>query len=486
MKKLLRAAVTCLALLAVPSAAEADAVSVSPTGDAFVNTANPTTNQGGQAYLRVTSAKTAFLSFDVDLPVGAHDATATLCLTVTRPAAVPTDVHVAESGPFDQAAVTAATAPAVGAELATFTVSVAGQVCTTGLPFTGGQVAFAVSSSSPYMNLPEFASSEALAGQPSLQVDFTAGVPPSVSDPAAVSGDASVGATLTAAATFAGDDPLSVTYQWEQCSDASCADVVGATAPTYNVTLADVGYSLRAKVMAENSMGSAESDAGTSVVSAPPPPRPVYDVDLTNEMWHCKTPQDHTRIRVTISSLSTRLDAVHLDAGCTGVIDEITISTDNSDGIKVHDVHDLVIAGGSITCTARSVDGVHQDGIQAMGGDHVTFQDYTVFCPTSNNGALFTSAGNGTTDQADAPSYISCVRCDLYGRNNAVHVGVSNHTSVTDSILHLGHSDSAPADCVRVLNGADERGLFAVDAQVEPLADHGNVCLDDVDRTLYP
>src|SRR5438128_1814647 len=69
-------------------------------------------------------------------------------------------------------------------------------------------------------------------------------------------------------------------------------------------------------------------------------------------------------------------DAVHLDSGCSGNM-TLHVTTGSDDGIKVHEgAHDLTV-NGSVTCNGR--DGtVHQDGIQAMGGQRVTFNIFVV------------------------------------------------------------------------------------------------------------
>ncbi len=87
-----------------------------------------------------------------------------------------------------------------------------------------------------------------------------------------VSGTAEDGHTLSASTgSWAGTEPFSYTYQWELCNSAgeSCANISGATSSTYLLGHGDVGDTLRVKVTASNSGGSASStSAATGVVAA--------------------------------------------------------------------------------------------------------------------------------------------------------------------------------------------------------------------------
>jgi hypothetical protein len=84
-----------------------------------------------------------------------------------------------------------------------------------------------------------------------------------------ITGKAVVGQTLTA--VVAEDDPLTTQYQWRRCPADKHAcnkehDIAGATAPSYTVQSADVGYELL--VVARR--GNVDEKDRTSVI--PPPP----------------------------------------------------------------------------------------------------------------------------------------------------------------------------------------------------------------------
>jgi hypothetical protein len=90
---------------------------------------------------------------------------------------------------------------------------------------------------------------------------------PILVSPPTVTGTAQQGQTLTASTGTWGDEPDSYAYQWQHCdaAGANCTDVAGATASTYAVTAADVGFTLHVGVTATNRFGSATS---TSAVTA--------------------------------------------------------------------------------------------------------------------------------------------------------------------------------------------------------------------------
>jgi hypothetical protein len=167
-------------------------------------------------------------------------------------------------------------------------------------------------------------------------------------------------------------------------------------------------------------------------------------IDLVNKGWVCRSAVDLESVTVTMNqngkALPTRGagndDAVHLSHGCTGNIGKITIVQYRGDGIKVGwGAHDLTIGGGSIRCLGRDP-GKHQDGIQVMGGQRVTFSGIDDQCLTSNNSAFFVN--KGTTSQ-ELPSDIVCNRCYLKGGGITVRIGNSVRSGVRDSTVVAGH-----------------------------------------------
>jgi hypothetical protein len=97
----------------------------------------------------------------------------------------------------------------------------------------------------------------------------TAFTPANVAVPA-ITGTPQQGQTLTASPGTWSVDDAAFTYQWQHCdaAGANCADVAGATQPTYAVTSADVGFTLRVNVVATNRFGAkGASSAQTTAVT---------------------------------------------------------------------------------------------------------------------------------------------------------------------------------------------------------------------------
>ena len=105
-----------------------------------------------------------------------------------------------------------------------------------------------------------------------------------------VSGTARVGQALTGSnGTWTGSAPITFENQWRLCNGAgaSCADIAGATEPTYTPVAGDVGKTVRLRVTATNSVSSVSADsaataavlvasplANTVLPSCPGPRRP--------------------------------------------------------------------------------------------------------------------------------------------------------------------------------------------------------------------
>jgi hypothetical protein len=100
---------------------------------------------------------------------------------------------------------------------------------------------------------------------------------PSFTSGPIIVGDAFVGSTLTAAATWTGDPLPTAKYTWGRCPPASntCKTIDHAEAAQYTVTASDVGYRLAAVVEIKNKAGTLPATtAPTAVVTAAPPPPP--------------------------------------------------------------------------------------------------------------------------------------------------------------------------------------------------------------------
>jgi glucose/arabinose dehydrogenase len=94
------------------------------------------------------------------------------------------------------------------------------------------------------------------------------GAPPVNTTQPSISGQPREGRTLTTTnGGWTGATPMTFKYQWRRCDSGgnSCVDIQNATASSYALTSADVGFRMRARVTATNSGGSASADSAPTV-----------------------------------------------------------------------------------------------------------------------------------------------------------------------------------------------------------------------------
>lgn len=86
-----------------------------------------------------------------------------------------------------------------------------------------------------------------------------------------ISGTARVGQQLTGAEGSWSGNPDAYTFQWQRCDVdiVLCSNVLGATAKTYLVRVADLGYRLRLRVTARNEKGSASANSALTAIVTP-------------------------------------------------------------------------------------------------------------------------------------------------------------------------------------------------------------------------
>jgi hypothetical protein len=92
------------------------------------------------------------------------------------------------------------------------------------------------------------------------------GGPVALSEPK-ITGTTTQGQTLSVSTGgWSGATPITYAYQWLRCdgNGNNCSNVSGATSSKYVLTSADVGHTLRTKVTAANSVGSANSTANAA------------------------------------------------------------------------------------------------------------------------------------------------------------------------------------------------------------------------------
>jgi hypothetical protein len=93
-----------------------------------------------------------------------------------------------------------------------------------------------------------------------------------------IKGDAVVGATLTAQATWTGEPAPIVRYTWRRCraTGGTCEAIADAAAAQYVVTAADLGFRIGVRIALKNKLGTVDPTPSvtTDVVVAAPIPTP--------------------------------------------------------------------------------------------------------------------------------------------------------------------------------------------------------------------
>ena len=168
----------------------------------------------------------------------------------------------------------------------------------------------------------------------------------------------------------------------------------------------------------------------------PLPPPSGMSVIQTDKSWTCTGPVDLDVVKITMTAASSG-DAVYLRKDCSGLIRRIEIDTWVADGVKINApapaAHDLLIGGGYIRCFDH-VAGAHQDAVQALGGERITFRNVEINCNSLPN-SQFLIGGSS----AIQPTDVVCERCFLgAGAASTVGIGESVRSGVRNSLLCRG------------------------------------------------
>jgi hypothetical protein len=157
----------------------------------------------------------------------------------------------------------------------------------------------------------------------------------------------------------------------------------------------------------------------------------------------CKGPVDTGLVHV----MSPSDVGVELDTGCTGHIGELRVTDAQVDGVKIKNAsanaaHDLVIDKLVVECRTAPA-GVHQDGVQVLGGARITIGEATVTgCRTSQ--VMLKKGGSGKTTPTDV-----VFGDGFYGPGAA-------HTFIIGTSVRSGLRDSVACPDTTKRNGAIE------------------------------
>jgi hypothetical protein len=155
-------------------------------------------------------------------------------------------------------------------------------------------------------------------------------------------------------------------------------------------------------------------------------------VNLTDQTFLCYGPLKLKSLQVTIDANSPVKAAVKFEKGCTGSVGNLVVHQALDDGVDVGGATNLTVNGGLITCTGH-VPGAHQDGIQVMSGNHITFSNMTVQCTTSTNSGFYVNS----VTTGDLPTNVLFTHgtIDPAGSSTAF-VNQAKNSGVEDSTLY--------------------------------------------------
>jgi hypothetical protein len=126
--------------------------------------------------------------------------------------------------------------------------------------------------------------------------------PPVNTVPPAISGTTQAGSTLTSTTgTWTGTPTITYARQWQRCdeSGANCADVLGASGVTYDLTAADVGSTMKIVVSATNAGGSDDAASSATGEISPAPPVTIPPSALVPGPSISGTPRDGDTLTAT-------------------------------------------------------------------------------------------------------------------------------------------------------------------------------------------
>jgi hypothetical protein len=193
--------------------------------------------------------------------------------------------------------------------------------------------------------------------------------------------------------------------------------------------------------------------------SLPPGPEPdAGTVITTTSSWECSGPLSAfgpLPIKVVSTIANPGNDnAINL-RGCSGdgdpgTIDLILDVHGNGadvgtayDAVRIgQDAHDLVVTG-NVECGARHPDpSIHQDIVQALSGNRITFVDFTSGDPFTGRWTCWGAGGGWYVTWANAgiPTDLVCLRCILATYNQNLRIDSSLRSGARDSVFGYSRS----------------------------------------------
>ena len=198
----------------------------------------------------------------------------------------------------------------------------------------------------------------------------------------------------------------------------------------------------------------------------PPPPPSGGETIIQNGQYVCRGQVNIDLLRITMNSPSS--DGLVLAAGCTGTIRWLELSGPMADGIKVQNAsanaaRNVDILGGFVWC-GPAASGVHQDGIQAMGGSDIHLYRVAFDCLGGGGGNYFPARGGSG---ATTPTRIQCHGCAFGPQHpNNVQIQTSVSSGIEGSLVCRPSSGRNP-----IVIGSTAQDPLDRDNVIAPIGD---------------
>ena len=213
-------------------------------------------------------------------------------------------------------------------------------------------------------------------------------------------------------------------------------------------------------------------DANGNCVPAPPPSGNNLILPV-NTTWRCTSNVNYDLVKVQITQTTTRQDAVFFSSGCTGHIGRLEVDTWASDSIHIGpNAHDLTIDGGY---TARhgicsGCGDLHLDGIQVLGGQRITFRNFSVSIVTAehSNSALYINCGQSCQQRPTDIVFENSTFRRSPTRNRTVRIGNSLRSGIRNSTVYYCGTGST-------CDAPNAGGIVVMDSATDPVNENNTL-----------
>lgn len=284
-----------------------------------------------------------------------------------------------------------------------------------------------------------------------------------------ITGTTKVGSTLTAAdGTWSGTPAPTFTRQWERCDSAgaSCSDIAGATSTTYGLVQADHGSTIRVRVTATNTAGTASAEsAQTAAIQYAPINTAAPSISGTVSKGQTLTAATGTWDALpTVSSFAYQWQRCTAPGTCSN-ISGATAST-------------YLLAQADVGLTIR----VHVTATNTVGSTGADSAETTAVTAAPANTALPTVSGstqvgatltttNGTWTGSPAPTFgYQWERCDTAGASCTDIASATNQTYGLVS-ADAGHRIRVKVTATNTVGGATAESAATATITVPPSND---------------